>query len=147
MPETVSSQPMTVNPATLTLLRDLVLIRLSRRETRGNIALPDEFAEWNTDGVVCNVGPGRITRKGTLQPVLVTPGQHVVFQREYAAFMFDERDGRGLCLVPSDYVEAVVPRGGQVQHTDPGPNYVLSKADIEADEKMSVWMPGEKVAV
>jgi len=68
---------------TLKPLFDNVLIRPLEAEvkTASGIILPDSAQEKPTMGEIIAVGPGRVTIKGEKEPMMVKPGQKVMYKK------------------------------------------------------------------
>jgi chaperonin GroES len=67
--------------ASIRPLHDRVLIRRvdEEQQVRGGIIIPDTAKEKPQQGEVIAVGAGKITEKGTRQPLDVKPGDRVLF--------------------------------------------------------------------
>jgi chaperonin GroES len=76
-------------------LGDRIVVKPTPREemTKSGIVLPDTAKERPQEGTILSVGPGRTLDDGKREPMEVTPGQKVLFQK-YAGteFKLDEED-------------------------------------------------------
>jgi chaperonin GroES len=76
-------------------LGDRIVVKPTPREemTKSGIVLPDTAKERPQEGTILSVGPGRTLDDGTREPMEVSPGQKVLFQK-YAGteFKLDEED-------------------------------------------------------
>jgi chaperonin GroES len=76
-------------------LGDRLVVRPTPREemTKSGIVLPDTAKERPQEGTVLAVGPGRTLDDGTREPMELTVGQKVLFQK-YAGteFKLDEEE-------------------------------------------------------
>ena len=76
-------------------LGDRIVVKPTPREemTKSGIVLPDTAKERPQEGTILSVGPGRTLDAGKREPMEVTPGQKVLFQK-YAGteFKLDEED-------------------------------------------------------
>jgi len=76
-------------------LGDRIVVKPTPREemTKSGIVLPDTAKERPQAGTILSVGPGRTLDDGKREPMEVTPGQKVLFQK-YAGteFKLDEED-------------------------------------------------------
>ena len=79
----------------------------SGQKTAGGILLPDSAKDKPARGVVVSVGDGKLTDKGTRQPLQVKPGDRVVFT-SYAGEPFKVGDDE-LLLMREDDILAVLP--------------------------------------
>ena len=99
----------TVKAATqLKPLGDRLVIRPTPREemTKSGIVLPDTAKERPQEGTILAVGPGRTLDDGSKEPIEVSVGQKVLFQK-YAGteFKLDEEE---LLILSQKDVLAVV---------------------------------------
>ena len=69
----------------------------SGQKTAGGILLPDSAKDKPARGVVVSVGEGKLTDKGTRQPLQVKPGDRVVFT-SYAGEPFKVGDDELLLM-------------------------------------------------
>lgn len=84
-------------------LNDRVLIRRQKEEEqRGMIVIPDTAKEKPHRGVVVAVGPGRVLENGTKVPVVLQPGDHVMFGKWSGSEL--QVEGEELLLVREDEV-------------------------------------------
>ncbi len=62
-------------------LQDRILVkRLEEKETKkGGIIIPDTAKEKPQEAEVVAVGPGKVTKDGTLQPLAVKVGDKILF--------------------------------------------------------------------
>ena len=85
----------TASATTLRPLGDRVVIQPTPREemTKSGIVLPDTAKERPQEGTILSVGPGRTLDDGKREPMEVSPGEKVLFQK-YAGteFKLDEED-------------------------------------------------------
>ena len=76
-------------------LGDRLVVRPSAREetTKSGIVLPDTVKERPQEGSILSVGPGRTLDDGKREPMEVSAGQKVLFQK-YAGteFKLDDED-------------------------------------------------------
>ena len=76
-------------------LGDRLVVKPSAREemTKSGIVLPDTAKERPQEGSILSVGPGRTLDDGKREPMEVSPGQKVLFQK-YAGteFKLDDED-------------------------------------------------------
>ncbi|MDP9244093.1 MAG: co-chaperone GroES [Chloroflexota bacterium] len=76
-------------------LGDRIVVKPTPREemTKSGIVLPDTAKERPQEGTILSVGPGRTLDDGKREPMEVSPGQKVLFQK-YAGteFKLDEED-------------------------------------------------------
>ncbi|MGH7359130.1 MAG: co-chaperone GroES [Candidatus Rokuibacteriota bacterium] len=76
-------------------LGDRVVVRPTPREemTKSGIVLPDTAKERPQEGTILAAGPGRILDDGSREPIDVTVGQKILFQK-YAGteFKLDEEE-------------------------------------------------------
>ncbi len=79
----------------------------SGQKTAGGILLPESAKDKPARGVVVSVGEGKLTDKGTRQPLQVKPGDRVVFT-SYAGEPFKMGDDE-LLLMREDDILAVLP--------------------------------------
>ena len=65
----------------------------NKRQTKSGIVLPDTAKERPQEGTVLSVGPGRTLDDGSREPMEVSEGQKVLFQK-YAGteFKLDEEE-------------------------------------------------------
>jgi chaperonin GroES len=66
-------------------------------KTAGGIFLPDTAKEKSQEGIVVAVGPGRTLDNGTLVPVSVQPGQHILYSKYAGSEM--KVDGEDLLII------------------------------------------------
>ena len=85
----------TATATTLKPLGDRLVIRPTPREemTKSGIVLPDTAKERPQEGSILSVGPGRTLDDGKREPMEVSAGQKVLFQK-YAGteFKLDDED-------------------------------------------------------
>ena len=90
MAKTVSATATKLRP-----LGDRLVVKPTPREemTKSGIVLPDTAKERPQEGTVLSVGPGRTLDDGKLEPMELSKGQKVLFQK-YAGteFKLDEED-------------------------------------------------------
>lgn len=94
-------------------LDDRVLILTDKAETvtPGGILLPDKVREQPSLGTVIAVGLGRTLPDGTLKPVAVKTGQHVMFTR-YAGVQVPGVENT-IIVREDDILAVYVERGGK----------------------------------
>jgi chaperonin GroES len=76
-------------------LGDRIVVKPTPREemTKSGIVLPDTAKERPQEGTILSVGPGRTLDDGKREPMEVSPGEKVLFQK-YAGteFKLDEEE-------------------------------------------------------
>ena len=76
-------------------LGDRIVVKPTPREemTKSGIVLPDTAKERPQEGTILSVGPGRTLDDGKREPMEVSPGEKVLFQK-YAGteFKLDDED-------------------------------------------------------
>lgn len=83
------------------LYNRIVIERLeSEEKSPGGIIIPDAAKEKPLEGVVLAVGPGKILDDGSLRPMPVKEGDHVLFSK-YAGTEI-ELDGKQLMIMTDD---------------------------------------------
>ena len=89
-------------------LGDRVVVQPSAREemTKSGIVLPDTAKERPQEGTVLSVGPGRTLDDGSREPMEVSEGQKVLFQK-YAGTEF-KIEGEDLLIVSQKDILAIV---------------------------------------
>ncbi len=89
------ASPVTATATQLKPLGDRIVVKPTPREemTKSGIVLPDTAKERPQEGTILSVGPGRTLDDGKREPMEVSPGQKVLFQK-YAGteFKLDEED-------------------------------------------------------
>jgi chaperonin GroES len=75
-------------------------------KTAGGIFLPETAKEKSQEGVVVAVGPGRTLDNGTVVPVSVKPGEHILYSKYSGSEM--EVGGEKLLIISDKDVLAVV---------------------------------------
>ena len=92
----------------LTPLGDRVVIRpLAREEmTKSGIVLPDTAKERPQEGTIVAAGPGRILDDGSREPMDVSEGQKILFQK-YAGTEFKLDDDELLILSQKDVLAII----------------------------------------
>jgi chaperonin GroES len=99
----------TVKAATqLKPLGDRLVIRPTPREemTKSGIVLPDTAKERPQEGTILAVGPGRTLDDGSKEPIEVSVGQKILFQK-YAGTEFKLDDEELLILSQKDVLAIV----------------------------------------
>ena len=99
----------TVKAATqLKPLGDRLVIRPTPREemTKSGIVLPDTAKERPQEGTILAVGPGRTLDDGSKEPIEVSVGQKVLFQK-YAGTEFKLEEEELLILSQKDVLAIV----------------------------------------
>ena len=85
----------TISATQLKPLGDRIVVRPTPREemTKSGIVLPDTAKERPQEGTILSVGPGRILDDGKREPMELSEGQKVLFQK-YAGteFKLDEEE-------------------------------------------------------
>lgn len=80
-------------------LGDRVLVKRSKAKTsKGGILLPDSAQEKPREGEVLAVGPGKVNEDGKLEPMMLKPGQVVLFGA-YAGTEIKNNDGEEEYLI------------------------------------------------
>jgi chaperonin GroES len=97
--------------ATTTQLKPLgsnVVVKPTEREemTKSGIVLPDTAKERPQEGTIVAVGPGRTLDNGSREPIEVTAGQKILFQK-YAGTEFKLDDEELLILKHNDILAIV----------------------------------------
>lgn len=89
-------------------LGDRVVIEPTPREemTKSGIVLPDTAKERPQEGTVLSVGPGRTLDDGSREPMEVSEGQKVLFQK-YAGTEFKLDDEELLILSQKDILAVI----------------------------------------
>ena len=89
-------------------LGDRVVVRPTPREemTRSGIVLPDTAKERPQEGTIVSVGPGRTLEDGSREPIEVSPGQRILFQK-YAGTEFKLEDEELLILSQKDILAVI----------------------------------------
>ena len=89
-------------------LGDRLVVRPSAREetTKSGIVLPDTAKERPQEGTILSVGPGRTLDDGSREPMEVSEGQKVLFQK-YAGTEF-KLDDEDLLILSQKDVLAVI---------------------------------------
>ncbi len=86
---------LTATATQLKPLGDRIVVKPTPREemTKSGIVLPDTAKERPQEGTILSVGPGRTLDDGKREPMEVSAGQKVLFQK-YAGteFKLDEED-------------------------------------------------------
>jgi chaperonin GroES len=99
----------TVSSATqLKPLGDRLVVRPTPREemTKSGIVLPDTAKERPQEGTILAAGPGRILDDGSREPMDVTDGQKILFQK-YAGTEFKLDDEELLILSQKDVLAII----------------------------------------
>ena len=89
-------------------LGDRVVIKPSAREemTKSGIVLPDTVKERPQEGTILAVGPGRTLDDGTREPIEVSVGEKILFQK-YAGTEFKLDDEELLILSQKDVLAVI----------------------------------------
>ncbi len=89
-------------------LGDRLVVRPSAREetTKSGIVLPDTVKERPQEGTILAVGPGRTLDDGTREPIEVSVGDKILFQK-YAGTEF-KLDDEDLLILSQKDVLAVI---------------------------------------
>lgn len=99
----------TVSSATqLKPLGDRLVVRPTPREemTKSGIVLPDTAKERPQEGTIVAAGPGRILDDGSREPMDVSAGQKILFQK-YAGTEFKLDDEELLILSQKDVLAII----------------------------------------
>jgi chaperonin GroES len=94
-------------------LRDRVLIkRIEEQETfKGGIIIPDTAKEKSQEGEVIAVGSGAILENGSLVPVEVNVGDHVLFAKYSGTEI--QLDGGEFLILRENEISGVITKAGQ----------------------------------
>ncbi|MDP9467234.1 MAG: co-chaperone GroES [Chloroflexota bacterium] len=94
--------------AKLIPLGDRLVVKPSAREemTKSGIVLPDTVKERPQEGKILAVGPGRTLDDGSREPMEVSEGQKVLFQK-YAGTEFKLDDEELLILSQKDVLAVI----------------------------------------
>ena len=89
-------------------LGDRLVVKPSEREemTKSGIVLPDTAKERPQEGTVLAVGPGRTLDDGTREPMELTVGQKILFQK-YAGTEFKLDEDELLILSQKDILAVI----------------------------------------
>jgi chaperonin GroES len=89
-------------------LGDRLVVKPTPREemTKSGIVLPDTAKERPQEGTILAAGPGRILDDGTREPMDVSAGQKVLFQK-YAGTEFKLDDEELLILSQKDVLAVI----------------------------------------
>jgi chaperonin GroES len=89
-------------------LQDRVLIRRVDQDatSSGGIIIPDTAQEKPTEGEVVAVGPGARAKDGTLHPLDVKSGDHVLFGKWSGSEI--KLDGEDLMIMPESDILGVI---------------------------------------
>jgi chaperonin GroES len=89
-------------------LGDRVVLKPTAREemTKSGIVLPDTAKERPQEGTILAVGPGRTLDDGSREPMEVSEGQKVLFQK-YAGTEFKLDDDELLILSQKDILAVI----------------------------------------
>jgi chaperonin GroES len=90
-------------------LADRVIVKPLEAEekTRGGIVLPDTAKEKPQEGEVLAVGKGKVLDSGTVQPLQVKVGDHVLYGK-YSGTEITTRDGEDVMIMREDDILAIV---------------------------------------
>ncbi len=90
-------------------LADRVIVKpLDAEEiTKGGIVLPDTVKEKPQEGKVLAVGDGRRLENGTIQPLTLKAGDHVLYGK-YSGTEITTKEGEDVLIMKEDDVLAVV---------------------------------------
>ncbi len=93
---------------TLKPLGDRLVVKPMAREemTKSGIVLPDTVKERPQEGTILAVGPGRTLDDGTKEPIEVSVGQKILFQK-YAGTEFKLDDEELLILSQKDVLAVI----------------------------------------
>ena len=89
-------------------LGDRLVVKPTPREemTKSGIVLPDTAKERPQEGTILAVGPGRVLDDGSKEPIEVSVGQKVLFQK-YAGTEFKLDDEELLILSQKDILAVI----------------------------------------
>ena len=89
-------------------LGDRIVVKPTPREemTKSGIVLPDTAKERPQEGTILSVGPGRTLDDGKREPMEVSPGEKVLFQK-YAGTEFKLDEDELLILKHGDILAIV----------------------------------------
>ena len=89
-------------------LGDRLVVRPSAREemTKSGIVLPDTVKERPQEGTILAVGPGRTLDDGTREPIEVSIGEKILFQK-YAGTEFKLDEDELLILSQKDVLAVI----------------------------------------
>jgi len=89
-------------------LGDRLVVRPSPREemTKSGIVLPDTVKERPQEGTILAVGPGRTLDDGTKEPIEVSVGEKILFQK-YAGTEFKLDEDELLILSQKDVLAVI----------------------------------------
>ena len=92
----------------LTPLGDRLVVKPMAREemTKSGIVLPDTVKERPQEGTILAVGPGRTLDDGSREPIEVSVGQKILFQK-YAGTEFKLDDEELLILSQKDVLAVI----------------------------------------
>ena len=90
-------------------LGDRILVKPLEAEekTKGGILLPDTAKEKPQEGKIVAVGKGKLTDKGTVQPLEVKVGNRVLYGK-YSGTEISTKDGDQLLIMREEDVFAVL---------------------------------------
>ena len=90
-------------------LGDRILVKPLEAEekTRGGILLPDTAKEKPQEGKIVAVGKGKLTDKGTVQPLEVRVGNRVLYGK-YSGTEISTKEGDQLLIMREEDVFAVL---------------------------------------
>jgi chaperonin GroES len=92
-------------------IRDRIVIRLLEAEavTASGLIIPDSAAEKPSQGEVLAAGSGRVAEDGTVVPMVVQPGDRVLFGKHAGQTV--KIDGEDYHILREDDVMAIVQQG------------------------------------
>jgi chaperonin GroES len=92
-------------------IRDRIVVRLLEAETTtaSGLIIPDAAAEKPSQGDVLAVGTGKITADGTLVPMVVKPGDRILFSK--TAVQMVKVDNEEFHIMHEGDVMAIVKQG------------------------------------
>ncbi len=90
-------------------LADRVIVKPLEAEevTKGGIVLPDTAKEKPQEGQVVAVGEGRRLENGTIQPLTLKVGDHVLYGK-YSGTEISTKDGEEVLIMKEDDVLAII---------------------------------------
>jgi len=92
-------------------IRDRIVVRLLEAETvtKSGLVIPDNAAEKPCQGVVLDVGTGRIAEDGSITPLVVKEGDRVLFSKHAGQTV--KLEGNEFHLLREDEVVAIIHSG------------------------------------
>ena len=88
-------------------LADRIIVELLPQQSNvGGIEIPEMYREEHDRGIVVAVGPGKVNRKGHREPVDLSPGDKVLFER-HAGIWHDIDGKKHRILVPKNIIAVI----------------------------------------